>query len=127
MELHADRVLLRSTTTAAVVSIHDLVDDVDTTFADERLVAGDDCGVLIDDLTGGERTAWLDKVGHVREVLTSYRSGFCEDPEPGNLGPCIRRGSRCPRDASRRRVSSVCPCARFVVGWRRIAGRGPRG
>ncbi|QKT13752.1 Mu transposase C-terminal domain-containing protein [Rhodococcus sp. W8901] len=127
MELHADRVLLRSTTTAAVVSIHDLVDDVDTTFADERLVAGDDCGVLIDDLTGGERTAWLDKVGHVREVLTSYRSGFCEDPEPGEPRPMYSPGvalsARCESKAGELGVS-VRTVRRWVEAYRR---EGPTG
>ncbi|NKS52465.1 helix-turn-helix domain-containing protein [Rhodococcus hoagii] len=105
-----------------MVSIHDLVDDADTTFADERLVAGDDCGVLIDDLTGGERTAWLDKVGHVREVLTGYRSGLCENPQPGEPSPMYSPGvtlsARCESKAGQLGVS-VRTVRRWLDAYRR--------
>src|SRR4051812_8100468 len=35
-------------------------------------------GTLLDDLTEAERQQWQERLGHVREVLTGYVSGFAE-------------------------------------------------
>jgi transposase InsO family protein len=45
-------------------------------------------GTLLDDLTEDERRQWEQRLGHVREVLTGYASGFAEtavegEPRPG--------------------------------------------
>ncbi|MFE3290221.1 hypothetical protein [Rhodococcus sp. NPDC059234] len=47
-EFHADRVLLRSSTTGSVVSIDEPVDEPHTSFADEQPAAGVECAVVID-------------------------------------------------------------------------------
>ncbi|ORL77180.1 hypothetical protein A5N71_15555 [Prescottella equi] len=73
-----------------VVSVEELLDDVSTVFANEEQVAGDDCGALIDGLSDEQREAWRNKVGHVREVLTGYRSGISEVPRPGEPKPCYQ-------------------------------------
>ncbi|PTR44713.1 helix-turn-helix protein [Rhodococcus sp. OK611] len=91
-ELHADRVLVRAGGAASVVSIDELIDDPHTIFADEQPVAGDNCAVLIDDLTRDQQKQWVDRVGVVREVLTGYRSGFGEDPRPGEPRPSFLPG-----------------------------------
>lgn len=44
-------------------------------------------GSLLDDLTDAERSQLLERLGHVREVLTGYRSGSADLAEPGEPRP----------------------------------------
>lgn len=121
-ELHADRVLLRSATRAIVVSISDLVDDPHTVFASEQPVPGAEAGVAIDNLTPGQRADWLARLGHVREVLTGYRSGRPDVAQPGEPRPAYRpelgASVRCQAKANEIGVSDKT-VSRWMTAYRR--------
>ena len=51
----------------------------------------DPVGPLLAGLSGGEQSVVTERAGHVREVLTGYRSGTAEAARPGEPRPTTTR------------------------------------
>lgn len=64
-----------------------LLADRTTRLLGAQEVAPPPVGSLLDDLSEAERVQLLDRLGHVREVLTGYRSGCAELAGPGEPRP----------------------------------------
>ncbi|MET4610622.1 transposase InsO family protein [Rhodococcus sp. PvR044] len=135
VELHADRVQLRSASSSVVTSIAELINDPNTGFVDSQLVPGDEIGAAVDNLTEVQRTAWLERVANVREVLTGYRSGDPVDARPGEPRSWYRPGTEMTvRYRAKAEELTVAPdtVSRWVRAYRRegagalIDGRGTR-
>jgi transposase InsO family protein len=84
-------------------------------------------GPVLDDLTGPQLREWTDRLGHVREVLTGYRSGYAElattgEPRPA-YEPCLPVADR-----QRAKAAELGVTERTVRRWvRALRESGPVG
>ncbi|MGH3266424.1 MAG: helix-turn-helix domain-containing protein, partial [Trebonia sp.] len=64
-----------------------LLADATTRMLGTQEIAPSPMGSVLDDLSDAERTQLSERLGHVREVLTGYRSGSADLAEPGEPRP----------------------------------------
>jgi len=97
-----------------------LLADATTRVLGARKVVPATDGSVLDDLTDAERTQLSERLGHVREVLTSYRSGSADLAGPGTrpeYDPSLPQKGRYRAKAAELGVGH----ARSSGGWQRCA------
>ena len=74
-------------------------------------------GSVLDDLTDAERKQLSERLGHVREVLTGYRSGSADLAGPGEPRPELRPVAPADGSLPRRRPRSSALASRTLERW----------